>query len=234
MPNDFDNLLASLRKRWNSAPSPTQSSVPSPQSSLPSRWQDDLIEQLIPESASVLDLGCGRGQLLARLVARKHVRGQGIEVDPEMVYESVERGVEVLMSDLDSGLKGFTDLSFDYVVLEETLQTLRRPVEVLNDMLRVGRVGIVSFPNFGHWRVRAELVATGRMPRTGALPYEWFDTPNIHLCSLADFLAWSRGAGVSVRAGYARVGGEVRALREGDELEAEEVLLVVHRGESGL
>ena len=199
------------------------------------RWQDDLIERLIPEGASVLDLGCGRGQLLARLVARKRVRGQGIEVDPEMVFESIERGVDVFMTDLDSGLRGFPGGAFDYVVLEETLQTLRRPVEVLGEMLRVGRVGIVSFPNFGYWRVRAELLVGGRMPKTGALPYEWFDTPNIHLCTLGDFLEWGRGVGVRVRGGVCVVGGEVRGLREGDELEAEEVLLVVERaGGSGV
>lgn len=193
------------------------------------RWQDELIERIIPDGASVLDLGCGTGKLLARLTARKHVRGQGIEVDPDMVFQSVDRGVPVLMSDLDTGLKGFTDQSFDYVVLEETLQTLRRPADVLGEMLRVGRTGIVSFPNFGYWRVRLDLALRGHMPKSGALPYEWYDTPNIHLLTVRDFITWADGNRVRIRQGHALVEGQVRDLRDDDTLYAEEVLLVVER-----
>jgi methionine biosynthesis protein MetW len=242
IPKDWHNLTAPLRphlqpparRRSDAAgsdPSPPSSNL-HPPSSPPPRWQDALIEQIIPDGSSVLDLGCGRGQLLARLVARKHVRGQGIEIDPDMVFESVARGVPVFMTDLDTGLRGFADHSFDYVVLEETLQTLRRPVDVLDEMLRVGRVGIVSFPNFGHWRVRAELAATGRMPKSPSLPHDWFDTPNIHLCTLADFLAWTESHRVAVRAGHVLADTAVRPLRPDDDLAAEEVLLVVERDPS--
>ncbi|HZZ42339.1 MAG TPA: methionine biosynthesis protein MetW [Tepidisphaeraceae bacterium] len=223
MPQNFDQLLVDLIHRWNNSTAPRRSEAAG------SRWQDPLIEQIIPDGASVLDLGCGTGQLLARLVARKRIRAQGIELDPDMVFQSIERGVEVFMTDLDTGLQGFPDHSFDYVILEETLQTLRRPIDVLEEMLRVGRVGIISFPNFGYWRVRAELLLTGQMPRTPALPYQWFNTPNIHLCTLQDFLQWAHSRNVQINQGHSLVNGQVRPLQTGDDLDAEEVLLVVQR-----
>ena len=195
----------------------------------PPRWQDTIIESEIPAGASVLDLGCGDGQLLARLIQDKRVRGQGIELDAASVFECIARGVPVLQSDLDAGLKGFADQSFDYVVLEETLQTLHRPADVLAEMLRVGRTGIVSFPNFAHLRVRLSLALTGRMPLTPTLPYKWYDTPNIHLLSLSDFLDWAQEHGATVVRGYALADGRVRPLAADDNLRAEEVLLVVQR-----
>lgn len=200
--------------------------------SLPGRgssWQDTLIEQIIENRSSVLDLGCGGGQLLDRLIRHKHVRGQGVELDPAAVFECVEGGVPVFQSDLDAGLKGFQDHSFDYVVLEETVQTLHRPAELLQDMLRVGRTGIVSFPNFGHWRVRIDLTLQGRMPVTPTLPYHWFDTPNIHLLTLKDFMDWALESKVRIVSGHALCEGAVRPLAERDEIYAEEVLLVITR-----
>ena len=194
-----------------------------------SRWQDPVIERTIAESSRVLDLGCGDGQLLARLIHQKRVRGQGIELEAEAVFGCIERGVPVLQSDLDEGLKGFSDDSFDYVVLEETLQTLHRPQHVLGEMLRVGRTGIVSFPNFGYWQVRLDLAIRGRMPVTGMLPYRWYDTPNIHLLTLQDFRDWEKEKGARVVAGHALAGGKVRPLAEKDSLYAEEVLLVVEK-----
>jgi len=190
------------------------------------RWQDELIEREIPPGASVLDLGCGDGQLLERLAAGRKARGQGVEFDTDAVVRCMARGVPVLHADLDQGLQGFPDGSFDYVILEETLQTLHRPMAVLREMLRVGRRGIVSFPNFGHRRVRTDLVERGRMPVTGALPYRWHDTPNIHLFTLDDFLDWTRDHGVGIVRGYTQSEGAVRDLAEGDNLLAEEVLLV--------
>lgn len=193
------------------------------------RWQDPLIEQEIPPGASVLDLGCGDGVLLARLIGEKKIRGQGIELDAQGVFECVARKVPVFQTDLDGGLKGFADQSFDYVVLEETIQTLHRPDEVLREMLRVGRTGIISFPNFGHWRVRLDLLLRGHMPKTDVLPYQWYDTPNIHLLTLADFLEWARQHHITVNRGHALSAGAVHPLREDDTLYAEEVLLVVQR-----
>lgn len=189
------------------------------------RWQDDLIARGIPKGAAVLDLGCGGGELLDRLIRERGVRGQGIELDPGQVMACVGCGVPVFQSDLDEGLNGFPDGRFDAVVLEETIQTLRKPVAVLSEMLRVGRVGIVSFPNFGHWRVRLALTLHGRMPVTERLPYRWHNTPNIHLCTLDDFLDWAREAGVKVERGFVLADGAVRPLAEGDNLHAEEVLL---------
>ena len=203
----------------------------SPQAGNGLRWQDKMIEQRIPAGASVLDLGCGDGQLLARLASTKQVRGQGIELDAEAVFQCVERGVAVFQSDLDAGLKGFADHSFDYVVLEETLQTLRRPTEMLREMLRVGRLGIVSFPNFGYWRVRLDLAIRGRMPVTSWLPYRWFDTPNIHLLCLQDFLDWAQEEHVRIVEDHVLTDGHVRPMQPQDNLYAEEVLLVVERAQ---
>lgn len=194
-----------------------------------SRWQDQLIEQHVAAGSSVLDLGCGDGQLLRQLMDAKGVRGQGVELDATAVFQCVERDVPVFQSDLDAGLKGFSDQSFDYVVLEETVQTLHRPAEVLVEMLRVGRHGIVSFPNFGYWRVRLDLALRGRMPVTPTLPYRWHDTPNIHLLTLQDLLDWTSENGVRVVEAHALAEGSVRPLRDGDNLHAEEVLLVLEK-----
>jgi methionine biosynthesis protein MetW len=189
------------------------------------RWQDAIIEREIPAGSSVLDLGCGSGELLSRLIRNQGVRGQGVELDPAAVVECVARGVPVFHIDLDRGLTGFADRSFDYVIMEETLQTLRRPLEILQEMLRVGRHGIVSFPNFAYWKLRFELAASGRMPVTESLPHRWYDSPNIHLFTLEDFLDWARERGVMVRQGWSLVEGEVRPLGPHDNLQAEEVLL---------
>mgnify|MGYP000044185714 CR=1 FL=1 len=193
------------------------------------RWQDELLCRQIPEGARVLDLGCGSGQLLADLIERKRVNGQGVERDAEAVFQCVARGVPVLQTDLDHGLKGFGDQAFDYVILEETLQTLQRPVEVLREMLRVGRRGLVSFPNFAYWRVRLDLGVRGRMPVTEWLPHRWYDTPNIHLFTLQDFLDWAEDDGVRVVEGWVLVEGQVRALGREDNLYAEEALLAIER-----
>ena len=195
------------------------------------RWQDEIIEKLIAPGASVLDLGCGGGELLARLMQTRQVRGQGVEIDAEMVIECVERGVPVVQANLDEGLQGFGEASFDYVVLEETLQTLRRPVDVLREVLRVGRLGVVSFPNFGHWKVRFSLAVKGRMPVTEALPYQWFDSPNIRTLTLVDFWDWAKANGVNVREGWGLMEGRVEKLRnEGKEnLYVEEALLLVEK-----
>lgn len=194
-----------------------------------SRWQDDLIERELQPGASILDLGCGNGDLLVRLTRMKKVRGQGIELDAPSVIRCVEQGVAVFQADLDEGLKGFPDRSFDVVVLEETLQTLHRPLKVLDEMLRVGRLGIVSFPNFGYWRVRLSLTLEGRMPVTERLPYRWHDTPNIHLLTLQDFLDWAAGAGVRVVKAFALAGGCARPMEADDNLNAEEALFFLAR-----
>ena len=192
---------------------------------LTGRWQDQVILEVVPKGVSVLDLGCGDGELLSTLIRVLNVRGQGVELDPLAVLKSIDRGVPVLNVDLDHGLVDFADQSFDYVILESTLQTLKAPLAVLTEMLRVGRRGIISFPNFGHWRVRFDLAMRGRMPMTRGLPYGWHNTPNIHLFTLADFYDWCDQNRVTVTEAYGLTDGRVHPLSAEDNLTAEEALL---------
>jgi methionine biosynthesis protein MetW len=193
------------------------------------RWQEELISREVPMGASVLDLGCGDGFLLERLIRERNVRGQGVEIDADQVFSCVDRGVPVIQADLGAGLAWCPDKAFDVVVLEETLQTLHNPREVLDEMLRVGRRGIVSFPNFAHYRVVVDLAARGRMPVTEQLPYHWYESANIHLLTLRDLLDWASSSAVRIVSGYVLVDGIPRELRADDDLVAEEVLVVVER-----
>ena len=145
-----------------------------------------LISEWIAPKSRVLDVGCGDGALLAHLQKTREVGGYGVEIDAGNVVRCIDSGVNVIQADVDDGLRGFESGSFDYVVMSQTLQALQRPDRVVAEMLRVGKTAIITFPNFGHWRVRLGLLA-GRMPNTTALPEEWYDTPNIHLCTVADF-----------------------------------------------
>ncbi len=143
----------------------------------------------VPERARVLDLGCGDGTLLAYLAAQRDATGYGIEIDDARVLASVRNGINVLQSDLERGLAGFDDGAFDVVILSQTLQAMRHIEQIVAEMLRVGREAIVTFPNFGHWSHRLQ-VLRGRMPVSSSLPYQWYDTPNIHLCTVSDFDAF--------------------------------------------
>jgi methionine biosynthesis protein MetW len=140
----------------------------------------------IPKGASVLDLGCGDGSLLRFLRDTREVRGYGVEISDANIVACIKNGVNVIQGDLDSGLSGFETLSFDYVILSQTLQATRHTEALVQEILRVGRAGIVSFPNFGYWRNRLK-VLRGNMPVSEDLPYQWYDTPNVHLCTLHDF-----------------------------------------------
>jgi methionine biosynthesis protein MetW len=140
----------------------------------------------IPQGASVLDLGCGDGSLLRYLKNTRKVRGYGVEISDVNIVACIRNGVNVIQGNLESGLSGFETLSFDYVILSQTLQATRHTEALVREILRVGREGIVSFPNFGHWKARLN-VLRGHMPVSDELPYQWYDTPNVHLCTLHDF-----------------------------------------------
>lgn len=147
----------------------------------------DILQNWIAPSSRVLDLGCGSGELLFKLVTEKHITGYGIEIDQKKITRCIEKRVNVIEQDVDAGLKNFADGSFDTVVMSQTLQAVRYPHLVLDEMLRVGRECIVSFPNFGHWRSRFYLMLRGHMPVSEFMPYTWYDTPNIHFCTVNDF-----------------------------------------------
>ena len=144
------------------------------------------IAQWVRPNARVLDLGCGDGMLLRYLWKERSAEGYGVEIDDAKVGASVKNDVNVLQMNLESGLSAFGDASFDYVILSQTLQAMRHTEAIMREMLRVGREAIVSFPNFGHWSGRLQVLA-GRMPVSESLPHEWYNTPNLHLCTIADF-----------------------------------------------
>jgi methionine biosynthesis protein MetW len=157
-----------------------------------------LIEDLVPKGATVLDLACGDGELLADLVREKHVHGSGVEISQAAVEACVGKGLSVFHGDLDEGLADFQDASHDVVILSLSLQQLRRPRMIVREMVRVGRLAIVSFPNFAHWGVRAQLFFLGRMPVSKEIPYQWWDTPNIHFCTIRDFRKMCREEGLCI------------------------------------
>ena len=157
-----------------------------------------LVKQWVRPDTRVLDLGCGDGELLAHLRDTLNVRGYGLEIDPDKLTIAIERGVNVIEQDLNKGLSNFSDDSFDTLLMAQALQAVQRPDELLDDMVRVAREVIVTFPNFGHWKTRWYLIRNGRMPVSRALPYGWYDTPNIHLCTFRDFEAMCRDKGLQV------------------------------------
>ena len=151
------------------------------------RGDIDTIVSWVPEGGKVLDLGCGDGELLDRLQAEKRVEGLGVDIDPANIIAAVSKGLCVVQQDMEDGLQNFEESRFDAVIIAYSLQVLERPHTVLERIVSIGNEAIVTFPNFGHWRSRLSLLLSGRMPKTKALPYSWFDTPNIHFCTVADF-----------------------------------------------
>lgn len=166
------------------------------------------IVRLVRPASRVLDVGCGEGTLLELLAEHKAVDGRGIEISPEGVSACLARGLAVMQGDADRDLDYFPAGTFDYVILSQTLQAVLRPRHVLGELLRIGDQAIVSLPNFGHWRVRLDLLLQGRMPLTGALPDPWWSTPNIHLCTLRDFTALCDDLGLRIDACAALAAGQ--------------------------
>ena len=187
----------------------------------------ELIAELVPPGSRVLDLGCGNGELLAHLRSHRGCSGYGIEIADDNVLACAQRGVNVIQLNLEDGLAIFEDRSFDVVLQLETLQHLRNTEKMLRETARVGRIGIVSFPNFAHWPNRLR-VATGRMPVTKALPYEWYDTPNIRVGTYADFEVLARKDGLRILDSFGIQDGE--AVRRWPNLLASVAVFKFERG----
>jgi methionine biosynthesis protein MetW len=162
------------------------------------RLDHRVIFDIVEPGAKVLDLGCGDGDLLALLVREKQVRAQGIELSEEAIYRCVQKGMSVFHGDLDSGLDEYPDQSFDYIILNQSLQEVKKVHFLIDEALRVGRKVIVGFPNFGHWRVRWALALRGRTPVTEALPHYWYDSPNLHFLTIEDFRDFCRDRRIEV------------------------------------
>ena len=147
-----------------------------------------LIETLIKENRSILDIGCGDGMLMEQLEKNLNAKTHGIELDRDLASKSIAKGLNVIQGDAEVDLSQYANHSFDYVILSQTLQAMMKPKDMLSELLRIGTKAIVSFPNFGHWKIRFQLLMSGRMPVTESLPYTWYDTPNIHFFTIKDFL----------------------------------------------
>ncbi|MDA8137810.1 MAG: methionine biosynthesis protein MetW [Desulfobacteraceae bacterium] len=163
-----------------------------------SRTDRDVILTLVPQGVKVLDLGCGDCSLLSELAAKRNVRGTGVDISGDLLINGLSHGFNVYQGDLDEGLADFPDHSYDYVILNQTLQVVKNPLLVFNEMLRIGRYGIVGFPNFAQWQLRKGLFFGGRAPKSPALPFEWYDTPNIRVLAMRDFFDYCQVQNIEV------------------------------------
>jgi homoserine O-acetyltransferase len=191
------------------------------------RADHDQIEELIEAGSSVLDLGCGRGALLSRLIRKKGVTGLGVEVQQDNICECIDRGIRVVDLDVETELSSFAAKSYDYVVLSQTLQTLRRPDGVLREMLRIGRRCVVSFPNFVYWKPMVQMLLTGRSPVSENLPFRWYDSPNLHFLSVRDFRTYCRENQIRVLQCIPLIEGGRNPVRFLANLRAEEAIFVI-------
>jgi len=188
-----------------------------------------LIQSFIEPNTTVLDVGCGDGELLTNLIRDKNIKGEGIELNQELVLDGVCRGLAVIQQDIEQGLGYCSDKSFDYVILSQTVQTVKNPEKVFTELLRVGKKVIVSFPNFAHWRCRAQLSLQGKAPVTEQLPFDWHNTPNIHFLSLKDFDGFCNKLGVKVEKRIPLTKMRLSPVRFAPNLFAEQVIYVTSK-----
>ncbi len=190
------------------------------------------IVPLIENGAKVLDLGCGDGTLLKKLIDEKNVHGKGIEINQENVIQALHKGLSIIQGDIDEGLEDFADNEMDYVILNQTLQSTQNPDFVIKEMLRVGKHAVVSFPNFAYWRIRFYLLFKGKMPKSKMLPFEWYDTPNIHLLTVRDFFDYCEKRDIKISKSILTRRGKIvnsRLRRTFADIFAEEVIFVIHK-----
>lgn len=190
-----------------------------------------IITEIIEPETSVLDLGCGDGTLL-KMLKNKKIKARGIEINQNSVIKALEKGLSVIQGDIDEGLQEYPDKFYDYVILNQTLQSTEKPDYVIKEMLRVGTKVVVSFPNFAYWRVRLFLLFKGRMPKSKILPFEWYDTPNIHLLTLKDFYEFARENQINIEKRICMTRAKVRKgilSNFFDNLFAEEVMFVISK-----
>ena len=194
----------------------------------------DIIRALVDDGSRVLNLGCGDGSIFRGLQTDRGITGTGVEIDEEKIVQCVGNGVPVIQADVDRGLNDFKTGSFDFVIMNRTLQNLRRPEFVIDEMLRVGRKAIVGFPNFGFLPIRWSLFWTGRMPVTKSLPYHWYDSPNIHLCTISDFKDLCGKKRISILDSYYlrndRAGFLINAM---PNIQASEAIFLISRSATG-
>jgi|SRR5271169_982031 len=177
------------------------------------KLEHQIIVDWVSEGSSVLDLGCGDGELLSILVKEKNVHAQGTEIDEQAIYKCVAKGLAVYHEDIDAGLSDNPDKSFDFVILSQSLQQTKRPDYVLGEALRVGKNLVVSFPNFGRYTVRLQILLRGKVPVTPALPFEWYDTPNLHFLSISNFFDYCRIRNIKIKdSAYVTNGRKVKSF----------------------
>ncbi len=192
----------------------------------------EVVTDIIPENAKVLDLGCGDGTLFSKLIKEKNVTGVGVEINKDEVIKALDKGVAVIQGDIDKGLKQFPDKSFDYAILNQTLQSTEKPDLVMDEMLRTAKKAIVSFPNFAYWKVRFYLFFKGKMPKSKSLPYEWYNTPNIHLMTVNDFFEFCKKRNIKILKSVYLTRNKARSgilVRTITNFFSEEVIFVVSR-----
>ena len=191
-----------------------------------------VILDMVEQNSRVLDLGCGDGTLLKLLKREKNVKGIGIEISQDKIIECLSKGLSAIQGNIDEGLKQFKTKSYDYVILNQTLQSTQNPEYVLDEMLRVGKKCIVSFPNFAYWRVRLNYLMTGCMPKSRVLPFEWYNTPNIHLLTIKDFFEFARKHNFEIIEAIYTTKANIKRgfqVRHFSNLLAEEAIFVISR-----